>query len=56
MYLVFLILGSPMANYSWMDTFIHDNQHQDVESLSHSSQLQETSIPPKQEGNKPQQL
>ena len=43
-----------MANYSWMDTFIHDYQHQDVESLSYLSQLQETSIPSKQEGSKPQ--
>ena len=53
MNLVSFVLGSPMANYSWMDTFIHDYQHQDVESISHLSQLQETSIPSKQEGSKP---
>lgn len=40
-----------MANCVWMDTFFYDDQYQDVEGVPHTSQLQETSDPPKQEGD-----
>lgn len=43
--------GSSVANCVWMDTFFYDDQYQDVEGVPHTSQLQETSDPPKQEGD-----